>query len=306
VPVLIALVVATVVSATLLGVLTTTRRHHHPGDDPGNVHGDPARVGAALAEHSRLKRFLLERRDPQAETGLLLTVAIVFVAGAIVAIGALLLMVRSQSGFASWDGAAARFGAENASSGATAVMEQVTRLGSSGFAIVLAVAVGVHSYVRRRRLTGLMYLLTTVVSTVAVNNLVKFIVDRPRPNLARLVSHAGSSFPSGHAAAAAATYAAVALVLGRGRSRRVKGALVTAAAGMAVAVAASRVLLGVHWVTDVIAGTAMGWAVFAVCSVAFGGRALEFGRPVEEAQRAADDVAAAHASGARLGEQVSP
>jgi hypothetical protein len=54
---------------------------------------------------------------------------------------------------------------------------------------------------------------------------VKWIVDRPRPDLARIASHAGSSFPSGHTATAAATYAALALVLGRGRSRPTKGGL---------------------------------------------------------------------------------
>jgi undecaprenyl-diphosphatase len=172
-------------------------------------------------------------------------------------------------------------------------MERVTYLGSTVGALGVAVAVGGYAYWRTRRIAIPAYLLTTVLSTVTVNNVVKLIVDRPRPNLARLVSHAGSSFPSGHTAAAAATYAALALVLGRGHRRRVKAGLVAAAAGITVAVGASRVLLGVHWVTDVTAGAAMGWACFAVCSVAFGGRALEFGRPVEVAQRAADRAEAA-------------
>jgi membrane-associated phospholipid phosphatase len=37
------------------------------------------------------------------------------------------------------------------------------------------------------------------------------------------------------------------------------------------------VLLDVHWVSDVVAGLALGWAWFAVCAIAFGGRLLEFG-----------------------------
>jgi undecaprenyl-diphosphatase len=318
VPVLIALVVATVVSAVLIGVLSTTRRHHvygshgghspglHSGGrsgalhDPGDVRGDPARVGVAIAEHSRLKRFLLERRDPQKETGLLLTVAVAFIAAAILSIGGLLLMVRRGSGFARWDASAARFGAEHASSDVTAAMEWITDLGGSRVALTVVALIGGWTYVRTRRLTVTAYLFTTVLSTMAVNNVVKWIVDRPRPDLARLASHAGSSFPSGHTAAAAATWAAVALVLGRGRRRRTKAALVAAAGGITVAVAASRVLLGVHWVTDVVAGAAMGWACFAVSSVAFGGRALEFGRPVEIAQRAAEEAEAAEASGATM------
>jgi undecaprenyl-diphosphatase len=58
--------------------------------------------------------------------------------------------------------------------------------------------------------------------------------------------------------------------------------LIGAAAGIAVAVAASRVLLDVHWVSDVIAGLCLGWAWFAICAIAFGGRLLRFGAPAEQ------------------------
>jgi membrane-associated phospholipid phosphatase len=64
--------------------------------------------------------------------------------------------------------------------------------------------------------------------------------------------------------------------------------LTALAAGIAVAVAASRVLLDVHWLTDVIAGLALGWAWFAVCAIAFGGRLLRFGVAAEVAGRAAE------------------
>jgi membrane-associated phospholipid phosphatase len=52
---------------------------------------------------------------------------------------------------------------------------------------------------------------------------------------------------------------------------------------VAVAVACSRVMLGVHWLSDVIAGLAFGWAWFAVCAIAFGGRFLNFGAPLKTA-----------------------
>jgi hypothetical protein len=99
-----------------------------------------------------------------------------------------------------------------------------------------------------------------------------------------LAPSSGFSFPSGHTAAAAATWAAVALVLGRGRPLRVKAWLAAGAALVTVAVAASRVLLGVHWLTDVIGGAALGFGWFVVCSVAFGGALLHFGAPAERVE----------------------
>ena len=101
------------------------------------------------------------------------------------------------------------------------------------------------------------------------------------PDIAQLTGFSGSSFPSGHAATAAATFAAVALLVGRGRSPRVKALLAGRCGrdrgrGRAHAGAARRALVHrrARRARD-------GWAWFALCSIAFGGRVLRFGRPVE-------------------------
>jgi len=93
-----------------------------------------------------------------------------------------------------------------------------------------------------------------------------------------LIGSAGSSFPSGHSAMAAAGWAAIALVLGRSMPRR-RGILLGVAVALAVVVASSRALLGVHWLTDVIAGLIVGWSWFFIVAVIFGGRLQRFGDP---------------------------
>ena len=74
------------------------------------------------------------------------------------------------------------------------------------------------------------------------------------------------------------------LLLGRRRSPASKAVLAAVAAAITTAVAGSRVLLGVHWFTDVVAGIAIGWAWFTLISLAFGGRILRFGAPVAQAE----------------------
>jgi len=105
----------------------------------------------------------------------------------------------------------------------------------------------------------------------------------------------------------------VALVLARRRSPRTRALLAGGAAGIAVGVATSRVMLDVHWMSDVIAGLAFGWAWFSICAVAFGGRFLNFGAPLKKAEQVAealppsvDEPALDKSSGSAAGELALP
>lgn len=276
--------VSVFVSAVVAGSLGWAVARRWPRLDPAapRLNIDSTTVGLEVRKHPRLRSLLRREIDPATATGLVLTVAIAALVVVIVAVGLLLLMVQTHSGLAKWDLALARWGAAHATTTSTRGLRDISLLGGTVGVIAIAAVVGALEYWRRPNWAIPALLSLAVLGQFAIVNLVKVAVDRQRPAIHQLTGFSGSSFPSGHAAAAAATFAAVALLVGRGRPRSVRNALAGAAVGIAVLVAASRVMLGVHWFTDVLAGIAVGWGWLALCSIAFGGRLLQFGAPVAE------------------------
>lgn len=258
---------------------------------PGAGHGAPnAAVAAARAgRHPWLRRLLGHHPDPAAATSMVLGASALGVAAGAVAVGALAGMVRTHTGFVVFDMSVTRFGAEHATSFSTSVLRLVTQLGGAVVLVPIAVAWGVMEVVRWRSWRPAAFLVVVVGGQFALANTVKAVVGRSRPDVLRLTGFSGPSFPSGHATASAAAFAAFALLVGKGRGRRTQALAAAVAAGLAAAVGATRVLLGVHWLTDVVAGWCLGWTWFAVCSVAFGGRLLRFGAPVAIAEDAVAD-----------------
>ena len=246
---------------------------------------DAAHIRTEVRRHPRLAAAAASRLDPASATGLALTAASVVVIVGIVGFGLLALMVRSNLGFARFDLAIARFAARHAGATSTTVLRIFTQLGGSLVLVPLAVVVAIVVARRHRFPPVFGFLFVTVGGQYLVVNLIKWIVDRARPDIDRLTGFSGPSFPSGHAAAAAAGFAAFALLLGLGRSSRVKAGFTALAVALAVGIAGTRVFLGVHWLTDVLGGLALGWAWFALASIAFGGRLLRFGAPAEQAER---------------------
>lgn len=275
--------------ALTAGALTAATARRWPQHDPGAPKVDARRPDArrTVRSHPRLEALLQERFDPGALTGLALTVAVALLVGAIVAVGLLLAMAQHDAGLARFDMSFARWGSDNASAWSTSVLRQLSQLGGTVGVIAVALVVAAVELRRQRKWAVIGFLTLAVGGQFAAAELIKAWVDRARPDIHQLTGFSGSSFPSGHATAAAATYAAVALLLGRRRSRAVQTRLVGLAVAIAVTVAGTRVLLGVHWFTDVIAGLALGWAWFALCSIAFGGRLLRFGEPVASAEEVA-------------------
>ena len=181
---------------------------------------------------------------------------------------------------AALDDDVAQWGAHHADSATVDTLRVITYLGDTVVVVGALIAAGLIDYLRRRRVEVFVFLATVIIGEKLIVNGLKEIVDRARPDVLPLVGWDGPSFPSGHAAAAAATWPAIALVLGRGSPRLIRALLAAAAALIAIAVATSRALLGVHWFTDIVAGLAIGYGWFLVCAVMFGGRAQRLGDPI--------------------------
>ncbi len=245
-------------------------------------------VGREIGHHSRLRRTLKARVNAEVATGLALTIAL-----GLVLLGGLLLalfayLVRTNSQLVDLDASVAQWGADHATDVSQRVLGWITHLGDTLLVIGLAIVVALGEYIRRPSRWIAPFLILVILGQNLLTNGLKELLDRVRPTLNPIAETLGPSFPSGHSATAAAFYAAAALVLGRGRPARTRAFLAGSAVAIAVAVACTRVLLDFHWLSDVVAGLTLGWAWFAVCSIAFGGRMLKFGAAVEEAIEEAD------------------
>ncbi len=148
--------------------------------------------------------------------------------------------------------------------GLKAVMIDVTALGSVPI-LTLAVLAAVGLLLAlRRQVTALLVVVATSSAGLMVE-LLKHEVGRPRPTIVpHLVDASGLSFPSGHSAGSAATYLTLAALATQVVDREaVRRYLIAVALLLVGAIGVSRVYLGVHWPSDVLAGWSFGtlWAL---------------------------------------------
>lgn len=277
-PVTLAVLLAALIAAGAVWALSRSPS----APDPADPEAEERWLVGWLRRHPRFGAAA-RAIDREAIGGLMLVVALAIVFATAFVVGIVFDMVDRDSGLAEWDTAVAEWGSENATSWSTTVLDALTNLGGSRYLIVIFAVVAVYDYVRHRNGNVVLFLLVVLAGVMAINNGLKWIVDRERPDVTHLVGSAGSSFPSGHSAAAAAAWFALALVISRHWSRRGRAWAAAVAAIITVAVAASRALLGVHWFTDVVAGVMVGWGWFLLVALVFGGRMQRLGEPAERA-----------------------
>jgi undecaprenyl-diphosphatase len=155
-------------------------------------------------------------------------------------------------------------------------VRDVTALGGTTL-IVLLTGVAVLAFAFHRRGRHAAVMAGAVALASVSSNLSKTFYARPRPDLVPHEAYVYSaSFPSGHSTLSTAAWLTLAMLVASLETRRRSKALAYALAGLIVAgVGVSRVYLGVHWPTDVLAGWCLGamWALAAWLALrALGGR----------------------------------
>ncbi len=144
------------------------------------------------------------------------------------------------------------------------MMKDITSLGST--AVLTLITIGALGYLLiERKYQAALFLLIAIGGGTLLSTLLKMGFDRPRPDL---VAHGAevhsASFPSGHALMSAVTYLTLGALLARVQPRRrLKLYFLGVAVVLAILIGVSRVYLGVHWPTDVLAGWCLGsaWAL---------------------------------------------
>ena len=148
----------------------------------------------------------------------------------------------------------------------------VTALGSTAIAVVLAVVVGAY-LLRRRQRYWFVAITLTIVGGVTLNRLLKIAFQRARPQFDDPIrTFAGYSFPSGHTVTATVVYGALALLLfTRVKTPRARALVIASATLIIVLVGFSRIYLGAHYLTDVLAAMAEGvaWISLSFTIVSF-------------------------------------
>ncbi len=212
-----------------------------------------------------LPQFVLRRLDPRERFGLRATLVAAALVVVAVPFATLVFQVLGGGSLTELDGRLAdgMNDAVHGTPGTVGVLQAVSWLGRTVWLAALVGAGGVYLWRRgRRRLAA--FLVVTALGGGLVTTAVKVAVDRPRPVVDHPVATAfGRSFPSGHAMGSTVCYGALLVSFLPSVPRRARGAAVAATVVVVLAIGSSRLLLGVHFLSDVVGGHLLGAAWLA-------------------------------------------
>lgn len=214
----------------------------------------------------RLHRWIAARLTPGGEAGLHLTVGVLLMLGTGWAFASIADGVVRGEAIVQFDHQVTRWVQAWHQDWLTGFMLFITHWHDLAGVLAMTAVVALWFWYRQAHY-WLATLLLVVPGGIVLNVLLKYTFERPRPRLDEpLLTLLTYSFPSGHAAAATLFYGLLAAYLVRTeRSRAVWVLAALAASTMVLLVAASRVYLGVHYFSDVLAAIAEGVLWLSVC-----------------------------------------
>ncbi len=162
--------------------------------------------------------------------------------------------------------------------------------GAPVLTLITVVVVGLLMALRKFRMAGFVALAVSGGAILSVA--IKAVFNRARPEIVpHLVEVSSASFPSGHAMNSAIVYLTLAVLLARSQeSRRVQVFLIGVAIALALLIGTTRVYLGVHWPSDVLAGWSVGAVYAAGCSLL--AKRLQREHSIERAHETSEDTTA--------------
>ncbi len=192
--------------------------------------------------------------------------------GLVLALVTLSIQVYGSGWLTSFDGPVTDWMVDHRSGALNQIAVAVTDLGSPVATALLGITCGVLISWRARSVVPGLIVIGTVGAAAVASTVIKALVGRERPptNI-QVLLETDHSFPSGHVTGTAALFGIVVLVLSAHRTPAVKRLLMLLAVTVTIVVALTRLYLGVHWLTDVIAG-----AILATLAVTVGGAVFRF------------------------------
>ena len=143
--------------------------------------------------------------------------------------------------------------------GLTPILKAITELGGVAFTVLAGVLI--FMFCKKNR----WFITFDLVGCTVINQTIKHIVRRPRPNVLRLVEESGYSFPSGHSMISVAFYGLVIyLVYKNVNNKYLKWTLITLLSLLILTIGFSRIYVGVHYFTDVAGGFLLGLAYLII------------------------------------------
>ena len=170
------------------------------------------------------------------------------------------------------------------------MVRDVTALGSYAFVIIIVTAAAGYLLLKRKYGLALL-LLAAEGGGMLISSLLKEWFDRPRPDLEHAARVFTASFPSGHATLSAVTFLTLGALLTRVTAdRKSKIYFMAVAIVLTILVGLSRLYLGVHYPSDILAGWCIGsaWAVLCWGGALWLQRRGSVEQPDRSARRSAD------------------